>query len=140
MTQSKTSHKPAEADAATGPRGDEAVETHKAHRPAGRHAAHRATQQGALAVTLPGFGRINLGTAEQLAYVAGITALAASSSLSGPSRWSSPPGMCLLSNVATRPCTPSVKLLRRPDGSMEGMITSGGLPSLSGNWTDHPPQ
>jgi hypothetical protein len=77
MTQSKTPHKPAEADAATGPQGDKPVDTHKAHRPAGRHAAHRATQQGALAVTLPGLGRINLGTPEQLAYFAGITALAA---------------------------------------------------------------
>ena len=77
MTQSKTPHKPAEADAATGLQGDEPGEIHKAHRPAGRHAAHRATQRGSLEITLPGFGRINLGTAEQLAYVAGITALAA---------------------------------------------------------------
>ena len=29
MTQSKTSHKPAEADAATGPPGDKPVQTHK---------------------------------------------------------------------------------------------------------------
>ena len=77
MTQSKTPHKPAEADTATGPQGDKPVEIYKAHRLAGRHAAHRATQQGGLAVTLPGLGRINLGTPEQLAYVAGITALAA---------------------------------------------------------------
>jgi hypothetical protein len=77
VTESKTPHKSTDADAAAKSGGDKPVQRNKAGRPAGRHAAHRATHQGSLCLTLPGLGRINLGTPEQLAYFAGITALAA---------------------------------------------------------------
>jgi hypothetical protein len=77
MTKSKTPHTSTDADAAAKSGEDKPVEIHNAGRPPGRHAAHRATHQGSLWITLPGLGRINLGTPEQLAYFAGITALAA---------------------------------------------------------------
>lgn len=44
---------------------------------AGRRAAHRVAEHQDLHVTLPGLGRISLGPPDQLAYLAGITALAA---------------------------------------------------------------
>jgi hypothetical protein len=43
----------------------------------GRLAARRVEQQHSLHVTLPRLGRINLGSPEQLAYLAGIAVLAA---------------------------------------------------------------
>lgn len=46
-------------------------------RPAGRRAAQQARQRHDLCITLPGLGTIDLGPPEQLAYLAGITALAA---------------------------------------------------------------
>ena len=77
MTQSKASRQTTDTDAAAKSRGDKPVKIHKAGGPAGRHAAHQATHHGSLSLTLPGLGRINLGTPEQLVYFAGITALAA---------------------------------------------------------------
>lgn len=75
MTYSTPS--PRSADADTSLSGNNPVETLTTARPAGRRAAHRATQEGCLYVTLPGLGQISLGPPEQLAYFAGITALVA---------------------------------------------------------------
>lgn len=44
---------------------------------AGSRAAEQASQQTCLHVTLPAFGRINLGPPDQLAYLAGIATLTA---------------------------------------------------------------
>ncbi|HXT45417.1 MAG TPA: hypothetical protein VN748_15085 [Pseudonocardiaceae bacterium] len=46
-------------------------------RPAGRRAAQRVSERSDLCITLPGLGTIDLGPPEQLAYLAGIAALAA---------------------------------------------------------------
>jgi hypothetical protein len=46
-------------------------------RPAGRRAAQRVSERNDLCITLPGLGTIDLGPPEQLAYLAGIAALAA---------------------------------------------------------------